>query len=211
MPQTGVVSLSIFPYQSYVPEANVNYSGKDNTQSREVFEGTLTIGSSGAPIAITSFQVATNVLTFQAVNSLTGGGGQSITVSGFTAGNAFVNGIYTTTSATGTTIVVPLTHADAGPTTAAGKAILTPQYLTNGLPMTWAMTSQSTGGTVITSSYNGLPAPASVVIQSQAAMPYTYTYDPIHQTLRISAGGTEVTTATNLTPDTICFHAEFPR
>jgi hypothetical protein len=209
MAQTGVVSLTLFPYQSYVPEANVNYSGKDNTQSREVLEGSLVIGSSAGPIAVTAYAIVSNVLTLTAVNTLTGGGGQAITLSGFGT-STFLNGVTaTTTSATGTTIVLPFTHANAS-ATEAGVATLTPQYLTNGLPITWSFTN-SQGGTAITSSYNGLPAPASVVIQSQAAMPYTYAYDPIHKTLRIAAGGTEVTTAANITPDTICFHAEFPR
>jgi len=61
-----------------------------------------------------------------------------------------------------------------------------------------------------------IPIPATVRIQSKtgfnaAGNAYAYNYDYTHQTLRISQGGTELTTNAAISVDTILFKASFPR
>lgn len=120
-----------------------NYpSGIDRTERSIVLKGLLvpivaTAGAldSGVFIQITAAQLTTNVLTLTGNNVLTAGGGQVINVSGFTGTLFFLNGQYTVTSATATTIVVPLTHANLALTPAAGLATVAPTYQTGGLPI----------------------------------------------------------------------------
>ena len=198
MAQTGVVTLQLFDFPK----------GSDKIQHTLILEGQLVIGtSSTANIAITAWSITSNVLTLTAANSLTTGGGDSITVSGFTT-STFLNGIYTTSSATSTTIVVPLTHAN-GSGTEAGIAVLTPQYITGGLPITYAFTN-SQGATVVPPLGSGaVPKWIQAVSKSGGAFNYKFDQTVTPNTLRIYSGITEVTTATNITPDTIVYRAEF--
>lgn len=64
-------------------------------------------------VAVTACAVnGSNVLTVTAVNTAVTGGGQTVKFSGFDGACAFLDGVTsTTTSATGTTLVMPLTHA----------------------------------------------------------------------------------------------------
>ena len=75
-------------------------------------------------ISITAWSINTNVVTFTANNWLTVGGGQTVTISGF-ATSTFLNGTYTTISATSTTFTVALTHAN-GSATEAGLFAINP-------------------------------------------------------------------------------------
>ena len=172
--------------------------------------GTATVNRAAAPIAITSYQVATNVLTLQAVNDLTGT--ETITVSGFAAGNAFVNGTYALSSATATTLVMALTHADAGPTTAAGIAIVTPQYVTNGLPISYTFINPTLGGTAIPDIGSGA-VPHWIDVKSALGGAYNYKVNTtiVPNLLRIYNGITELTSAANIAGDTIVYRAEFTR
>ena len=153
-------------------------TGVDTTNRSTVVKGTLraVVAAGGTIFKITAYQVATNVLTLTAVNTLTAGGGQIIVVSGFTGGNAFVNGTYTTTSATGTTIVVPLTHADAGPTTAAGTATLQATYTTGGIAINFAFVN-SAGNPAPVGTIGPLTLPKWIDFHTIAGSAYNYKVD----------------------------------
>jgi hypothetical protein len=205
MAQTGVVLLTV----------NAFPKGQDETQRRELAYGTCAINTSSAtPIAITAWSITSNVLTLTAANSLTTGGGQSITVSGFTT-STFLNGVYTTSSATSTTIVVPLTHTN-GSATEAGSAVLTPEYVTGGLPLTW---TAMVDGNFNAKPYSGLWGPNQTQPKTVSffsvgggltTLPgYQYIYDTTNNTLRILSNGTELTNAAVITPDSIGFEAEW--
>ena len=186
--------------------------GIDTTTRSTVVEGTLLpIVSGGVKtvFAITAYAVATNVLTLTAANNLTAGGGQIIIVSGFTGGNAFVNGTYTTTSATSTTIVAALTHADAS-ATAAGVATLQPTYTTGGININYAFVDLS-----------GNPSPIGTIgpnvtakwieFQTVAGSAYNYKVDQsaVPNKLLIFNGITQATDAAAIPSDTVAFRAEF--
>ena len=166
----------------------------------------------GTTIAITAYQVATNVLTLTAVNSLNTGGGQVIVVSGFASGNAFVNGTYTVTSATGTTIVAPLTHADAGPTTAAGTATLQPSYTTGGIPISYNFVNAS-GKQVVIGGIGPLATPKWIQFQTTAGSTLNYKVDStaVPNKLLVFTGITQTADAVAIPADTIAFRAEFSK
>src|SRR5215469_2036348 len=110
--------------------------GIDVTVRKTVLTGQLLpYNSANALISITAFSITSNAVTFTAVNALTTGGGDAILVAGFEGALAYLNGGYTTSSATGTTIVVPLTHANVATTSALGLATLSPNYATGGLAL----------------------------------------------------------------------------
>lgn len=203
MAGNGQINLVVSPY---------SLAGVDPTTRSLVVEGTtLPVVATGETVfAITAYQVATNVLTLTAVNSLAGGGGQIIIVSGFSGGNAFVNGTYTTSSATGTTIVVPLTHADAGPTTAAGVATLQATYTTGGLPINYGFVSSSGAANPI-GSIGPLAVPKWISFQTIAGSAYNYKVDlsATPNKLLIFNGITEATDAAAVPSDTVAFRAEF--
>ena len=163
--------------------------------------------ASAAPILITAFAIDTNVLTFTADNDLDTGGGQDITVSGF-ATSTFLNGVYTVTSATSTEIVVPLTHGDTTGTE-DGQAVLTPQALTAGLPLTYAFTNAQ--GKAIQLPLGSGAAANWMEVISAVGGAYNYKVDLTvsPQTLKIYNGVTALTDGDDITPDTIWYRAEF--
>jgi len=113
---------------------NAYPKGYDQTQRSIYVEGqALPYNSANALLKITNVALTSNAVTFTAVNALTAGGGQAILVAGFQDTLAFLNGGYTTSSATGTTIVVPLTHANLASTPCNALATLSPNYATGGL------------------------------------------------------------------------------
>ncbi len=176
--------------------------------------GTLAVVRYPAPIAITSFQVATDVITFQAANDLLGS--ETVTVSGFVSPYTYANGIYALSSATATTLVAPLTHADAGPITAPATAILTPQYATLGVPLNWNSTGLldgTFGGPFLGNWGPAQTLPILAEFFSNGGMTtnpfYQYVYDTTNNTLRIATGGTELSSAGNISPDNIGFEAEY--
>ncbi len=203
MAQTGVLSLKVNTYPN----------GIDNTQRRQVLTGVATIASPGSAAAgtigaVTAYSITSNVITLTAVNSLATGGGQQVTLSAFPT-STFLNGVnLTVTSATGTSIVAAFTHANVGATTEAGVFTLTPQYLTNGIPLSWVFTSQESGGSFIPNFSATTPVDAQFYSLAGNVVD-TYLWDPVHATLRIAVSGTEVTTATAVPVDTIGFKAEF--
>lgn len=93
---------------------------------------TVNAGSGGLLI-ITGFSIASSVVTFNVVNALTGGGGQSVVVQGFTGAYAYLNGLYTTTAATSTTFTAALTAPNVGQTNLYATATVQPTYVTGGV------------------------------------------------------------------------------
>lgn len=170
---------------------------------------TTTISAGAAPILLTSWAIALNVLTFQAANSLTTGGGQSITVTGYTGAQFYLNGTYTTTSATSSTIVVAKTAANASGTS-YGLATLQPNYTTGGLPISYnfiGITGQSNPiGTI-----GPLCTPSPITFATSAASAFNYAVNTTvtPNLLKIFNGVTELTNGAAVTADTIGFRAEF--
>jgi len=173
---------------------------------------TTTIAANGGQIAqITKWSITSNVLTLTANNSFTTGGGQSITVSGFTGSYTYLNGTYTVTSATATTIVVPLTHANASGTQ-QGVAVVQPTYITGGIPLSYNFVDllglPNPIGTI-----GPLSVPAWIDVKTVAASAYNYkvntTVTP--NLLQILSGVTEVSLGTAITADTVSFRAEFAK
>lgn len=175
---------------------------------------TTTVNAGGF-IPITGWSITSNALTLNAVNSLTGGGGQSIIVAGFSGSAAFLNGEYTTTSATSTTIVVPLTAAN-GSGTQQGLATLTPTYTTGGIPVNVGFINESGNLKVVPGisggNYpNGFPGPAWIDVKTLSASGYNYqvnltTNPPLVKALN---GVTEVSNGSSLPSDTVGFRAEY--
>lgn len=115
-----------------------NYpSGIDRSLRSIVLKGNVVpYVSGGAIVEVLSFSITSNVLTINtATNSFTGGGGQTVNLSGFPFAFNYLNGQYTTTSATSTTVVMAKTHADVAPTSAVGIVTVAPTYTTGGLPI----------------------------------------------------------------------------
>ena len=114
-------------------------SGIDKTLRSVVVKGTLVpvVATTGVLDQITAFSITSNVATFTVNNAFTAGGGDVINVTGFTGTLFYLNGQYTTNSATATTVLVPLTHANVTATTASGLATIAPTYQTGGLPISY--------------------------------------------------------------------------
>jgi hypothetical protein len=201
MAGNGQASLQINPYPN----------GSDESQRSEILEGTLLLKTAtGAIIQITGWSITTNVLTFTAVNVLTGGGGDVITVSNFVGAFTFLNGTYTTSSATATTIVVPLTHAN-GSGTQTGVAVIQPTYQTLGIPFVYTFTNVA-GGQVIPILGSGA-VPRWIQLQTLAGSAFNYKINTVvsPNLLLIFTGITQVADAAAITADTIGFRAEFTR
>jgi hypothetical protein len=79
-------------------------------------------------------------------------------------------------------------------------------YATNGIPIVWKFLSAE-GGAFILETNALLPAIAWFI--TQAGGLYEYSWDKVHNTLRIKLAGAELANAAAITADTIGFHAEF--
>jgi|SRR5882672_408520 len=191
-------------------------AGVDTTTRSTIVEGSIIPAAVASPvILITSWSIAANVLTFTANNSLTVGGGQSISVSGFPSALSFLNGNFTTSSATATTIVVPLTHANAsGPDD--GLAVLAATYVIGGLPISYAFLNlQGKSSPVGTIGPRTLPK--WIEVQSAigggtgalAPQPsYLVNTSVVPNLLRIYSSGAEAAVGV-IVPDVVVFRAEF--
>src|ERR1700677_115145 len=94
---------------------------------------TVNTGAGGLLI-ITGFSITSSVVTFNVANSLTTGGGQAVVVQGFTGVNSFLNGLYTTASATSTTFTASITAPNVGQTNNVyATATVQPTYVTGGV------------------------------------------------------------------------------
>lgn len=170
---------------------------------------TTTLTAGAAPILITKWSITSNVLTFTAVNSLTTGGGQVITVSGFTGTLSYLNGTYTITSATSTTIVVPLTAANASGTNYA-LAVLQANYTTGGLPINYSFIGLlGTANPIGTIGPLSTPDAIQFTTLAGSAFNYGVNQTGTPQLMKIVSGITEVSNGAAVTADTIRFRAEF--
>lgn len=198
MPQTGIVALSLFNWPA----------GTDKTQHKLVLEGEVAIDTvTTTPIAVTAWSITSNVLTLTAVNSLTGGGGDEITVQDF-ATSTFLNGNYTTTSATGTTIVMAKTHTD-GSATEAGQVVLSPEYATGGLEIPYAFTDAQGKSVQVPLGSGAVPNWIQAYSASGGAYNYKVDQTQVPNLLRIYNGVTELSDAAVILADTIYYRAEF--
>ena len=179
---------------------------------RTILEGQLLpYNSSNALYQITAFSITSNVVTFTTTtNTLTGGGGDSVYVAGFEGALAYLNGAYTTTSATSTTFVAALTHANVATTQALGLCTLTPNYATGGLALGGFYTVQSTSPTVI-GSIGPKSYPEWVEVNSLLGTrqyPVNLTVQPA-LVLSYTLAGVQATNAAAVPSDSIGFRAEY--
>jgi hypothetical protein len=105
--------------------------------NKTIIEGQLlAYTTTNALVPITSFSITSNVATLiTGPNTFTVGGGDVITIAGASGAAGILNGSFTTNSATSTTILIPLTHANVASTPCTGLATLTPNYATGGLAL----------------------------------------------------------------------------
>jgi hypothetical protein len=187
--------------------------GIDNAQRSLIVKGTaLVTKTTPTLIQITSFSITSNVATLTAVNALTTGGGDVITVANFTGALSYLNGVYTTNSATATTILVPLTHANVAATAVQGLAFLQPTYTTGGIPLVYTFTNPTNGNVQIPNLGNS-PIPSWIEFQTLAGSALNYKLNSVGASslLLIYTGITQTSDAAAIPADTIGFRAEFPR
>jgi hypothetical protein len=94
---------------------------------------TVINAGAGGLLVITGFSIASNVVTFNVANALTGGGGQAVVVQGFTGAYSYLNGLYTTSTATSTTVTAALTAPNTGQTNLYATMTVQPTYVTGGV------------------------------------------------------------------------------
>jgi hypothetical protein len=94
---------------------------------------TVINAGSGGLLIVTGFSIASSVVTFNVVNSLTGGGGQTVIVQGFTGANSYLNGSYTTSTATASTVTASITAPNVGQTSVYATMTVQPTYVTGGV------------------------------------------------------------------------------
>lgn len=185
-------------------------SGVDTDTRKTIVEGQLLpYNSSNALIQITAFSITTNVVTFTAANSLTTGGGDVIFVAGFEGALAYLNGSYTTNSATATTILVPLTHANVASTNALGLATLAPNYATGGLAWGGFYSLSGTAKGIGTIGPKSNPVWLDVVsLLGTRQYPVNMSVQPA-LILDYTLAGAQATNAAAVPADSIGFRAEF--
>lgn len=104
---------------------------------------TVINAGAGGLLIITGFSIASSVVTFNVANALTAGGGQAVVVQGFTGANSFLNGLYTTASATASTFTASITAPNVGQTNNIyATATLQPTYVTGGVIVQYGFVDQ---------------------------------------------------------------------
>lgn len=197
---------------------NVYPGGLDQMLRSQILRGQLFIspnnGTAGVPTAptqITGWSITTNVLTLTANNTLTAGGGQTLVVQGFNGAFTFLNGSYTTTSATATTIVVPLTHAN-GSGSQLGLATVQGTYTTGGIPVSFTFYNQA-GVPIQAENLSAAPLLEWLEAQTLQGSALNYKLNTVGTSplLWIASGITQATDAAGVPVDAIGFRAEFAR
>jgi hypothetical protein len=172
---------------------------------------TVNAGSGGLLI-ITGFSITSSVVTFNVVNSLTGGGGQTVIVQGFTGPYSYLNGSYTTASATATTITASITAPNVGQTVVYATVTVQPTYITGGIPISWQFVDQA-GNPRPIAGIGPLANPNWLTLQTKIASSLTYatnlTQTNITPLVKILSSGTELSNAASITADVVGFLAEF--
>jgi hypothetical protein len=87
----------------------------------------------GGLLIVTGVSIASDVVTFNVVNSLTTGGAQTVIVQGFTGNLSFLNGSYTTATATATTVTASITAPNVAQTSVYATLTVQPNYVTGGV------------------------------------------------------------------------------
>lgn len=193
-----------------IPNAYPN--GYDQTQRSIYLEGqALPYDSANALLKITNVSLTSNAVTFTAVNALTAGGGQAILVAGFQGSLAFLNGGYTTTSATGTTIVVPLTHANLASTPCNALATLSPNYATGGLAIGALTSTTGAANPVAGIGPNAAKSPKNITFATLngSAQNYKMNMQPTVPLMLDFTGITQATNAAAVPADSIGFKGEW--
>ena len=103
---------------------------------------TVVNAGSGGLLIITGFSITGGVITFNVVNALTGGGGQTVIVQGFNGPYAYLNGSYTTATATATTVTATLAVAAVGQTSIYATMTVQPTYVTGGVDLSYQFVDQ---------------------------------------------------------------------
>jgi hypothetical protein len=170
---------------------------------------TVNAGAGGLLI-ITAFSVASGVATFQCVNSLTTGGGQSVVLQGFTGTYASLNGLFTTASATATTFTVSLAVPNVGTTSVQATATVQGTYLTGGIPVSFSFVDQN-GNPRPVAGIGPLAKPTWVTLQTKEASVLSYQTNIVstYPVVRMFTSGAEVANAAVIPADVIGFLAEF--
>ena len=94
---------------------------------------TVINAGSGGLLIVTGVSITSSVVTFNVVNSLTTGGGQTVIVQGFTGVYSFLNGSYTTSTATATTVTAAITAPNVAQTSAYATLTVQPTYVSGGV------------------------------------------------------------------------------
>jgi len=195
-----------------IPSQSITNPSVDSRKT--ILEGQLLpYNSANALIQITAFSITSNVATFTAVNALTTGGGDVIFVAGFEGSLAYLNGSYTTNSATASTILVPLTHANVASTSAKGLATLSPNYATGGLALgnIYGLNGQPLGIGTIGPSSQGKPVWIDVKsLLGTRQYPVNFSVQP-PLILDYTLPGVQATNAAAVPSDSIGFRAEFAK
>jgi hypothetical protein len=159
-------------------------------------------------VQITGWSITSNVLTLTGNNFLTTGGGQSFTIQNAPAPVSFLNGNYTTSSATSTTVVVPLTHANGSGNQQMIGAVQ-PTYTTGGVPLSWFLDLVGNPNPIGTIGPLSVPTWLEVQTQSGSALNYKVNLTTTPPTLLVFNGVTQLSDQASITVDTAVFRAEF--
>lgn len=131
----------------------------------------------GGLLIITGFSITSSVVTFNLQDSqgssLTSGGGDAVVVQGFSGVWSFLNGLYTTASATASTFTASITAPNVAQTTAYATATLQPNYVTGGLPIVAGFVDQ-TGNPRPIAGIGPMAQPNWIKFQSKTASTLTY-------------------------------------
>lgn len=170
----------------------------------------------GGLLIITGYLIASNVVTFTVANSLTGGGGQSVVVQGFTGRNSFLNGLYTTTAATSTTFTAALTAPNVGQTNNVfATATVQPTYVTGGIIIRNGFVDQL-GLPRPIAGIGPLAIPSRLLLETKADSVLAYSTDVVHTNIGLQsrifswASTAGEVAAGALPADVVGFLAEFP-
>jgi hypothetical protein len=113
------------------------------------------------------------------VNALTGGGGQTVIVQGFTGAQSYLNGSYTTSTATATTVTAAITAPNVPQTSAYGTMTVQPTYVTGGIPISYNFVDQL-GLPRPIAGIGPLANPNRLVLYTKSGSVFTYSTDIIH-------------------------------
>jgi hypothetical protein len=175
---------------------------------------TVNAGAGGLLI-ITGFSITSSVVTFTVANALTGGGGQTVVVQGFTGKNYFLNGTYTTSTATATTFTAAITAPNYAQTLLYATATVQPTYVTGGVIIRPGFVDQL-GLTHPVAGIGPLANPSRLLLETKNDSVLAYSTGVVQTTIgwqtRIFSWASTAgeVAAGALTADVVGFLAEFP-